>query len=122
MTTGLAISAGTMTQLKTIAKEEGTTPQVLGEKAIRRYLRAETRRKIQREEEAFHAAHAELLAMYPGQYVAVYRGQVIDHDPDQLALFRRIEQHYADTPVLIRQITPEPQETYVFRSPQVDEL
>lgn len=121
MTTGLAISAGTMIQLKTIAKEEGTTPQILGEKAIRRYLRHETRRKIQREEDAFRAMHAELLNEYPGQFVAIYRGQVIDRDSDQLALYHRVEQHHASTPVLIRQITSEPQETYFFRSPRVDE-
>jgi hypothetical protein len=48
MTTGLAISAGMMLKLQTIAKEEGTSPQLLGEKAIRRYLRHETRRKIRR--------------------------------------------------------------------------
>jgi hypothetical protein len=60
--------------------------------------------------------HAELLAAYPGEYVAIYRGQVVDRDPDQFALYRRIEATYADAAVLIRQITLEPQETYVFRS------
>jgi hypothetical protein len=121
MTTGLAISAGTMLQLKTIAKEEGTTPQVLGEKAIRRYLRHETRRRIQREEDAFLAMHAELLRSYPGDYVAVYHGQVVDRDSDQFALYQRIEQRYAGKPVLIRQVIPEPEESYTFRSPRVDE-
>jgi hypothetical protein len=121
MTTGLAISAGMMLKLQIIAKEEGTSPQLLGEKAIRRYLRHETRRKIRREEEAFRAMHTELLAAYPGEYVAIYRGQVVDRDPDQFALYRRIEATYADAAVLIRQITLEPQETYVFRSPRVDE-
>jgi len=122
MTTGLAVSAGTLTQLRTLAKEEGTTPQVLAETAIRRFLRYEARRRIQREEDAFRAMHAELRGTYPGQYVAICRGQVVDHDPDQLALFRRIEERYPDTPVLIRQVTPEPEEVYTFRSPRVDAL
>lgn len=121
MTTNLAISPGTMMQLTTIAKEEGTTPQILGEKAIRRYLRHEIRRKIQREEDAFRAMHAELLNTHLGQWVAVHRGHLVDSDTDLLALFQRIEQHYAETPVLIRQVTPEPEEIYVFRSPRVDE-
>ena len=43
MTIGLAVSAGTMTRLKTIAAEEGATPQDLAEKAIRRFLRFKTR-------------------------------------------------------------------------------
>lgn len=122
MTAGLAVSTETMTKLRTIAKEEGTTPQDLAETAIRRFLRYEARRRIQREENAFRAMHAELRAAYPDQYVAVYRGQVVDHDPDQLALFRRVEERYPDAPVLIRQVTPEPEEVYTFRSPRVDEL
>ena len=122
MTTGLAVSAGTMTRLKTIAAEEGATPQDLAEKAILRFLRFETRRKIQREDNAFCAMHAELRGRYPDQYVAVYRGKVVDHDPDQLALFRRVEERYPDVPVLIRQVAPEQEEVYTFRSPRVNEL
>lgn len=49
MTTGLAISAGTLTQLRTIAQEEGTTPQALAKKnhpplsALRRTSQAPAR-------------------------------------------------------------------------------
>lgn len=111
-----------MTQLKTIAKDEGTTPQALAEKAIRRFLRYEARRRIQREEDAFRALHAQLRSTHPDQYVAICCGQVIDHDPDQLALFRRVEERHPDTPVLIRQVTPEVEEVYTFRSPRVAEL
>jgi hypothetical protein len=94
MTTGLVVSTGIMTKLSTMAKEEGTTPQDLAETAIRRFLRYEARRRIQSEENAFRAMHAGLRAAYSDQYVAVYRGQVVDHDPDQLALFRRVEERY----------------------------
>ena len=62
--------------------------------------------------------HAELRNRYPDQYVAVYRGKVVDHDPDQLALFRRVEERYPDVPVLIRQVAPEQEEVYTFRSPR----
>lgn len=82
MTTSLAISPGTMMQLKTIAKEEGTTPQDLGEKAIRRYWRHEMRRKFQREEDAYRAMHADLLNTCLGQWVAVHRGQLVDRDTE----------------------------------------
>ena len=122
MTTGLAVSAGTMTRLRTIAAEEGATPQDLAEKAIRRFLRSETRRKIQGETDAFRAMHVELWAQYPHQYVAVYRGRLIDHDPDQLALLQRVEERYPEAPVLIRQVLSEPEEVYTFRSPRVAEL
>ncbi len=122
MTAGLAVSAGTMSRLRTIAEEEGIPPQDLAERAIRRFLRSETRRKIQREINAFRAMHAELWAQYPHQYVAIYRDRLIDHDPDQLALLRRVEERYPEAPVLIQQVIAEPEEVYAFRSPRVAEL
>jgi hypothetical protein len=122
MSAGLAVSAGTMTKLRTIAREEGTTPQDLAEKAIRRFLRQEARRRIRQEEDAFRAMHDELRDLYADQYVAVLRGHVIDHDLDQLALLGRVEELHPEAPVLIRQVTPEFEEVYTFRSPRVDEL
>ena len=44
---------------------------------------------MEREEEAYQAMHAELLADHIGQYVAIHQGQLIDHDPSELALLLR---------------------------------
>jgi len=63
-----------------------------------------------------------LWRQYPNQYVAVYQGRLSDHDPDQLALLQRVEEHYLEIPVLIRQVLAEPEEVYTFRSPRVAEL
>ena len=118
---GLAVSAGTITRLRTIAEEEGTTPQELAERAIRRFLRYETRRKMQRETDVFRAMHAELRGRYPDQFVAIYRGRLIDHDADQLTLFRRVDERYPNVPVLIKQILLESEEVYTFRSPRIED-
>ncbi len=88
--------------------------------AIRQFLRAEARRIMQQETDAFRAMHADLLAKYPNEYVAVHQGQLVDHDSDQLALFMRIDKQYPDIPVLITQVLPEPEEIYTFRSPRLD--
>ena len=122
MSAGLQLSAGTMNKLRTIAREEGATLQDVAEMALRRFLRQEARRRIQREENAYRAMHAELRGAYPDQYVAIFQGRVIDHDPDQLALLRRVDDRFPDATVLIRQIAPEPEEVYTFRSPRVNEL
>jgi hypothetical protein len=115
----LVVSAGTIAQLKRVADERGTTAEELAEQAIRQFLRDEKRRLMQQESAAFQAMHAELLVKYPGEYVAIHQGQMVDHDPDQLTLFTRIEAQYPDVPVLIRQVLPEPEEIYTIWSPRI---
>jgi hypothetical protein len=114
----LTVSVETITQLKEIADKRGTSAEELAEQAIRQFLRNETQRMIQRESKAFRAMHAELLAKYPRQYVAVYQGQVVDHDADQLALFLRVDEQYPQAPLLIKQVLSNPEEVYTFLSPR----
>lgn len=116
----LTISAETIAQLKDVANQKETSADELAEQAIRQFLRDETRRMIQRESKAFRAMHAQLFAKYPGQYVAIYQGRVIDHDEDQLALFLRVDERYPQAPLLIKQVLSEPEEVYVLRSPRFE--
>ena len=64
--------------------------------------------------------HADLLQRYEGQHVAVYQGNVVDHDPDLLALYLRIDQKYPDDVVLIRQVRPEVERIIHIRSPRFE--
>ena len=114
----LALSDETVTQVRKMAAQVGEPPETLIERAVRQFLRAEVQRAIHREAETFRARHAELLDKYPGRYVAMVQGQVIDDDLDQIALLARMEDAYPDTPVLIAQVSPEPEETYTARSPR----
>ncbi len=116
----LAVSPQTMARLKTVAHEKGTKAEELAERAIRQYLRAEARRMMRQEGQAFRAMHAELLVKYAAEYVAIYHGQVVDHDPDQLALLTRIDRQYPETAVFIAQVLSEPEEVYTFRSPRFE--
>jgi hypothetical protein len=84
------------------------------------YLRSEAQRAMQQEAEAFRRLHATLLATIPSEYAAIYGGQLVDHDPDQLALFRRIEARFGGLPVLIRQVLPEAEQTIMVRSPRIE--
>jgi hypothetical protein len=117
----LAVDEGTISQLKKAADEKGTTVEELAEQAIHQFLRDEARRIIRKEADAFRNLHPELMVKYPGEYVAIYQGQVIDHDTDQLALFLRIDEQFPHTPVLIQQVLPEPEEVYTIRSPRFED-
>jgi hypothetical protein len=112
----LVVNAETLTQLAKVAQEKESTVEALVEQVIRQFLRQEAEQKMQQEAEAFQAMHADLMTRYSNQYVAVYHGQVIDHDPDQLALFLRIDQKYPDEIVLIRQVRPEVEPVYFVHS------
>jgi len=116
----IAIEETSMRQLEKAATERGDSPASLVAEIIRRFLREEARRKMQREIEAFTAMHPELWKRYPNAYVAVYQGQVVDHDVNQLDLYQRIEEKYPHDVVLIRQVLPEVERVYNLRSPRVE--
>lgn len=113
----LTLSSDMIAQVCKAATQIGERPEALVERAVRQFLRAEAQRQIHREAVVFRAQHAELLAQYPGQYVAIYQGGVIGHDSDQLALLARVEEQYPDAPVLIAPVLATPEETYTMRSP-----
>jgi len=71
------------------------------------------------EVKAFRRLHAELWANYPYQYVAIYQGRLIDHDPAKWPLWERLEQNYRHETVLMRQVTPEIERVYRIRSPRL---
>lgn len=72
-----------------------------------------------REKAAYLAKHSELMEQYGGQYVAMFHGQVVDHDQDILALVRRINRDYSENVVLIKQVIDQPDRVLDFRSPRI---
>lgn len=70
----------------------------------------------EREKEAFQRLHDALLKKHKGEYAAIYNSQLIDHDRDRTALFKRIEENYPDQYVLIRPVNPMPEIVYEHRS------
>ena len=71
------------------------------------------------EERAFWELHPRLAQQYPGQYVAVAGGRVVDRDADQVALYRRVRLAYPERFVLIAQVQQAPEEVFTFRSPRI---
>ena len=114
----ILVSDTVLEQLQRVADTRGVAANELAEQAIRHFLREERRRLLQRESEAFRALHEELLAAHAGEFVAIYGGRLVDHDRDQESLLLRVDTNYPTVPVLIKQVLPDPQETYVIRSPR----
>jgi hypothetical protein len=115
----IILAEETAVELEKLAQPKGTTAAALAEQAIREFIRQETRRALQEETAVFQQLHHQLLEKYPGQYVAIYQSQLIDHDSDQLALYLRVRQEHPDEPVLIKEVTLSPEEVYTFRSPRI---
>lgn len=106
-------------QLTKIAQNQEVTADELAQKAIWHYLQTEASQILDRETIAFRALHAELIAKYPGEYVAIHQGKVIDHDPKLGDIYLRIDEKYPDEIILIKQVQPEIERTFTVRSPRI---
>lgn len=76
------------------------------------------REEMLQQERLFEARREALLDRYPGRFVAVRDGQVLDSDAVELALMERVRAQYPDQLVLVRQVTPDPLPSLNFRSPR----
>jgi hypothetical protein len=77
------------------------------------------RAAMQQEETVFRRMQKELNNKYPDQFVAIFDGQVIDHDNDEDLLLNRINNHYPTDIVLVRQVTDDLDKVLYVRSPRL---
>ena len=68
---------------------------------IRRELTLADRRKIEQEQAWWLSLPLSERAEYAGQFVAVYERTLVDHDPDESALYHRIRARYGKIAVLV---------------------
>lgn len=68
---------------------------------------------------AFQEQHSQLISDYEGEYVAIYDGEVIDHDSDRIELSDRIYASQPSQTVLIRYVTTRPERVLNMRSPRI---
>jgi hypothetical protein len=71
---------------------------------------------------AYREMHSELVERYLGQYVAVYKGELVDRDPDPLLLLERIRQNYPDQVVLRRKVERTPERELRIRHPRFERV
>lgn len=116
----LTIPEKTAAGLQTAADEMGVSAAELAERAIRRYLRQEAERKIAREEEIYWSQHLQLLAQFEGQYIAMHKGEVIDSDADEVALYIRAQKKHPSVGILIKKVGG-PETVWRIRSPRLEQ-
>jgi len=85
---------------KAALEQEISTNDIFSE-AVRHYLWELNRRKISEETRIYRQQHEQLKAIYLGQYIAMYQGQVVDYDKDFQILHQRVRQQYKQQPVMI---------------------
>lgn len=90
----------------------------IGERTSALYIDP-SRPAMLREKAAFLAMHSELVAAYSGQYVAIFRGIVIDHDEDALNLVRRVRRLHPNEIILVKRVEDDPDRVLEFRSPHL---
>jgi len=95
-------------RLEDLAAQGIQPPEQILESAVRTYLDEIERQAIRAETQAFWTMHQELRQTYPGQHVALYQGQVVDHDRDPARLAKRVRQRFGSSPVLIAPVKPGP--------------
>jgi hypothetical protein len=106
-------------QIERLAAERTEPPVQVLENAVRAYLETVEREAIHAETEAFWAMRDHLLARYPGESVALYQGQVVDHDADVTRLESRVRDRFGSLPVLIAPVTPGPRRDLLWRGGKV---
>ncbi|MCB0017908.1 MAG: hypothetical protein KDE09_08975 [Anaerolineales bacterium] len=72
------------------------------------------------EEAAWQRLHLELGNSLKGQYVAIFKGQLVDHDPSFDALFRRISARFPGQFVWLEKVRQVPEPILHFRSPRLE--
>ena len=71
------------------------------------------------EQRAFERQKAQLLRRYEGQFVALYRGRVVAHDPDDEALAARMFAKLGEVAFWIARVEKRPT-AYDLPSPEIE--
>jgi len=59
---------------------------------------------------------------YLGQYVAVHRQTIVDHDPDSRALYLRVRARFPGIPVLLIEADAEAPREFTLLSPRLERI
>jgi hypothetical protein len=95
-------------QIKRLAADQAQPAEKVLETAVQAHLDKLEREAIHAETEAFWDMHDDLVKEYQGAHVALYQGEVVDHDEDASRLERMVREQFGELPVLIAPVKPGP--------------
>jgi hypothetical protein len=122
MADGIVLRPNLRETLERNAEQESRTLNDLVNEAVSQYVHRLEQEKILREAEAYERMHSDLRARFLGQWVAVHNQQLVDHDSDQQALYRRVREQFGHTAVLMRRVGETPVETIWLRTRSTGKL
>lgn len=103
-------------EIQWVSQQEGLESEAFLAEAVRRHLATFRQKQLAAESEAWYRLPPTERQQYTGKYVAVYDGQIIDSDVDQLALYHRVRQKLGRRTVLITEGGSHPMPVYQVRS------
>jgi hypothetical protein len=115
----VTVEAGLAEQLRQAADWNGVTVEEATDAALLDYYYRYASAKIKQEQAIFEQRKPELLKRYRGQYIAMHNGEVVAHAPDLSSLHKKVFARFGRTPILHKQVLPEPDRVYVIRSPRL---
>lgn len=113
------VSSELLRPLEQLAAERGESVSAIVEQLIADYLRERRHRDLLKEMDEFRRQHAGIRERYANGFVAMRGGQVLDHDLDGAALYRRLRARYGDLPILIVEVTDQPEQLFTRLNRQV---
>lgn len=116
---GIEVPAELFRPLQQLAAERGESVSSIVEQLIADYLREQRHRYLLDEMDRFRVHHSELHRQYAGSFVALRDGQVLDHDADGGTLYARLRRQYGDLPILIVEVTDQPEQVFTRLSKQL---
>jgi hypothetical protein len=105
-------------EVQRVTEQEGLDTTTFLAEAVRRHLATYRQKRIAVETEAWYRLPVAERKKYQGQYVAVYQGQVVDSDPNQLELYNRVRKQFGRQTILITEGGDQPIPVYRVRSPR----
>lgn len=109
---GIDVSTELIKPLEQLAAERGESVNAIVEQLIVSFLRDQRHLYLHDEMERFRRHHEIIRQQYEGQFVGLRDGQVLDHDADGHQLYIRLRQKYGDLPILIVQVTDQPDQIF----------
>lgn len=109
-------------ELQREAQMQARDMSEIANETLAKYLKMRRQERIQDEIAAYLGLHAELKEKYLGEWVAIYERQLVDHDFETINLYRRVRERFGNTPVLIRQVEPEPDPILYVRTPSTGKI
>ena len=103
-------------KLKQITEHEGIDANKFVLDAVRRHLAYYRQKRLQIETEAWYRLPREERLKYTGQFVAVYKETIVDHDENRLILYHRLQKRFGRQTILIIEGDDTPIPVYRIRS------